>query len=243
MALINCPECGHQMSDTAKKCPNCGYNLKPVDTKSWTLGVLLVIIGLSLIVFSFITMANWGWGSIDYTTGSFLVGCLIYVIGFVAMFLGCKMLNKVFSYSRQTFIGLACVCVVALIIFFLSFGFRSYTKAEGYCNKQREERVEQEQLLLEQSSPKARKGWEYFIENVKNKETRLLRIQEQLDDISSVIGIKNTSIVLYTVEDYGDTYNVWVFFKGNNPKDMALTKMGEYLNESQIRRATILLLQ
>lgn len=28
MALINCPECNHQVSDTANTCPNCGFNLK-----------------------------------------------------------------------------------------------------------------------------------------------------------------------------------------------------------------------
>jgi len=25
MALINCPECGRQVSDQAKNCPDCGY--------------------------------------------------------------------------------------------------------------------------------------------------------------------------------------------------------------------------
>lgn len=28
MALINCPECGKEISDTAKSCPNCGYPLE-----------------------------------------------------------------------------------------------------------------------------------------------------------------------------------------------------------------------
>ncbi len=27
MALINCPECGKQISDSAKMCPHCGYEL------------------------------------------------------------------------------------------------------------------------------------------------------------------------------------------------------------------------
>lgn len=27
MALIKCPECNHEVSDTAKNCPNCGYKL------------------------------------------------------------------------------------------------------------------------------------------------------------------------------------------------------------------------
>ena len=29
MALIECPECHHEVSDTAETCPNCGYRLKP----------------------------------------------------------------------------------------------------------------------------------------------------------------------------------------------------------------------
>ena len=28
MALFNCPECGREISDTAKQCPHCGYTLK-----------------------------------------------------------------------------------------------------------------------------------------------------------------------------------------------------------------------
>ena len=30
MALINCPECGKEVSDNASKCPNCGCKLKSV---------------------------------------------------------------------------------------------------------------------------------------------------------------------------------------------------------------------
>jgi predicted RNA-binding Zn-ribbon protein involved in translation (DUF1610 family) len=28
MALIKCPECRHEVSDTAETCPHCGYRLK-----------------------------------------------------------------------------------------------------------------------------------------------------------------------------------------------------------------------
>ena len=30
MALINCPECKKEISDTARKCPHCGYVVKSV---------------------------------------------------------------------------------------------------------------------------------------------------------------------------------------------------------------------
>jgi len=31
MALINCPQCGHTISDKAKQCPNCGCEIAPAD--------------------------------------------------------------------------------------------------------------------------------------------------------------------------------------------------------------------
>lgn len=33
MALITCPECNHEISDTASVCPNCGYSLKVSKTE------------------------------------------------------------------------------------------------------------------------------------------------------------------------------------------------------------------
>lgn len=33
MALIKCPECGKELSDTVKFCPNCGYKLKGINRK------------------------------------------------------------------------------------------------------------------------------------------------------------------------------------------------------------------
>lgn len=36
MALTDCPECGHQVSDTAQSCPNCGHPLSDAQTPSTT---------------------------------------------------------------------------------------------------------------------------------------------------------------------------------------------------------------
>lgn len=33
MALINCPECGKEISDKAASCPNCGMPIKETETK------------------------------------------------------------------------------------------------------------------------------------------------------------------------------------------------------------------
>lgn len=37
MALIKCPECGQEISDTAKSCPHCGYKTK---SRKFMLGFL-----------------------------------------------------------------------------------------------------------------------------------------------------------------------------------------------------------
>ncbi len=54
MALVKCPECGHDVSNTAKRCPNCGFKLpKPQKSleekkKARLLTVILVISGIIL---------------------------------------------------------------------------------------------------------------------------------------------------------------------------------------------------
>jgi hypothetical protein len=61
MALINCPECGHEVSDKAFTCPNCGNPLRkqsPVNIeqtkKKWKIfkiaAFLLFILGAFLII-------------------------------------------------------------------------------------------------------------------------------------------------------------------------------------------------
>ena len=61
MALINCPECNKEISDTTKSCPHCGYSIKEEITQTelgsvetnaaagvmWIcLGIVSLIIGL-----------------------------------------------------------------------------------------------------------------------------------------------------------------------------------------------------
>ena len=56
MALIKCPECGKEISDTIRKCPNCGYRKKTKpDKKIFIIGgaivALALIIGVVLMLF------------------------------------------------------------------------------------------------------------------------------------------------------------------------------------------------
>lgn len=46
MALIKCPECGKEISDTIKKCPNCGYKVKKQVNKKkmFIIGIISLIL-------------------------------------------------------------------------------------------------------------------------------------------------------------------------------------------------------
>lgn len=44
MALVSCPECGKEISDTNKRCPFCGYTLKKDNKSKWLLVVLIVLV-------------------------------------------------------------------------------------------------------------------------------------------------------------------------------------------------------
>lgn len=54
MALIQCPECNKQVSDSAKTCPHCGYKLNVQQVKyrnTIILGIIVSVIVVGLLVF------------------------------------------------------------------------------------------------------------------------------------------------------------------------------------------------
>lgn len=53
MALIKCPECNKEISDTAKRCPSCGYKF-PIKNKRTICIICFVIIAIIIIISSII---------------------------------------------------------------------------------------------------------------------------------------------------------------------------------------------
>lgn len=52
MALINCKECGKEVSDKADKCPNCGFNIATErNTKATSKGCSFIFLGIAAIIF------------------------------------------------------------------------------------------------------------------------------------------------------------------------------------------------
>lgn len=59
MALVNCPECQHEISDTLSNCPHCGYQLKPASKgKKALLPLIIVLVVIVCVVVGFLVYTN-----------------------------------------------------------------------------------------------------------------------------------------------------------------------------------------
>ena len=69
MALIKCPECGHEVSDRATSCPKCAFPLRESGTK---VEVTSGLLGQSGTAFG---AANFG-----------CAGCLVVILAFLLLY-------------------------------------------------------------------------------------------------------------------------------------------------------------
>lgn len=211
MALINCPECGHQMSDTAKKCPNCGYsnNKFKLDTaKPYILGGVIGLVGLFITILSFPVMSGWG-GSIDPISSEFYVGCAMFLCGLIVMFIGCKKLRTYLNRSMLLFSGLAILCVASLIVFFLSVGFDHW---EPYIPDTRMEQTASEDNATQLSNSIENDFIGTYVYNQPDNSGRAEKLIITLND-------DETAIAKATVRGEEKTfYGSWSRFVGNNIK-------------------------
>lgn len=52
MALIKCPECGKEISETAKVCPNCGYKIpRKTMEKETKITIIITILVIAFLAF------------------------------------------------------------------------------------------------------------------------------------------------------------------------------------------------
>lgn len=76
MALINCPECGKEISDTANKCPHCGYvrksilnNISGNKKRSMTIAVAIIVIACIVLTISILLRPNIKMNDFDIKNG------------------------------------------------------------------------------------------------------------------------------------------------------------------------------
>ena len=105
MELITCPECGHEVSDTAETCPNCGYRLKRKKTytvdyytanrmskrlkERYICGIIGAICGIFYGIYLFIKAAT----DPDLVVFNILMGIFMIALGIGVILFSIKHLN------------------------------------------------------------------------------------------------------------------------------------------------------
>lgn len=129
MALINCPECGHQMSDTAKKCPNCGYKQPNLfQSKGYTnlfIGLIISIVSVGLLILAIPTMYGFSTSSeIILTSDYFLYGMLEVVGAGILFFIGCKFFKQYTTQTKKYFLTFIVIAILCIVITMCSHGVK-----------------------------------------------------------------------------------------------------------------------
>lgn len=90
MALINCPECGHQMSDTAKQCTNCGYKINGSHARlSKCIYAFLLFVSIVILSFAIGSIMNYSLDPICHGDDNFVIGLCVSLIAAIVVLAGC----------------------------------------------------------------------------------------------------------------------------------------------------------
>ncbi len=97
MALINCTECGKEISDQAKACPHCGFPIKKKGkgfaVASLVLGIISCAYSTGILSTTFTPHSNIS-GTIILAVYIFIFAILSLIFGIVAHSKGCKLKKK-----------------------------------------------------------------------------------------------------------------------------------------------------
>lgn len=152
MALINCPECGHQMSDTAKKCPNCGAPLKKSTfkvEKDIAISVSLLVVALGLLIGSIWIMCNVGYFIIVINDDNFFLSLGLFIGSFIPLFFGLRALRSKLKKSKLIFALSAMAFVLAMSCVFLTRGVGTRAMEDKIWD----EHLSENQTKNEESAP------------------------------------------------------------------------------------------
>lgn len=207
MALIQCPDCGKEFSDSAKQCPNCGYRShvnqrKPSDHKK-VLGWILFIIGLICfwpVIYHFYEyQPPYGPMIMD----SFAVVALVCVVlGILCFFFGGRFLSSYYRNSRVVSFCLMGLMELVLIPQFTR-GFTSYEGRQAYDEKEREENEirNEEQRKMEATDPYYLEyyygTWEYTQPNNQDGVRSVKLVVNRDKTVQALVDVKGKEIVVY----------------------------------------------
>ena len=230
MALINCPECGNQMSDTAKKCPHCGYKEKKIN-KNIILGITLIILGIgALIISEFqLTMSRlYGYYTCD--DEHFISAIILYLV-----MLGCGIWSAIIFYKQNKLISKVLIGLMSVAILVLLYQFTIDSKLS--TSDEIRNREYQEYLTSKENEPTDTVkilGLDFIRKVMKNENISITRYQylneeKCAQDDSPFKQLDGLSMGFYDLSIGGP--QVWVFFKNGEPRYMC--RHGE-LSDSDI---------
>jgi len=126
MALIDCPECGHQVSDQADACPSCGRRL--TDQITQLEGELARIdLEWRRVRKNLILRSGWGWERVPTRSFALLYGALLVIPGLAltGLFLAFAISGEPLNF----FLVMVGPCMLAIG---LGCGVYLYRKAPAY---------------------------------------------------------------------------------------------------------------
>ena len=92
MAMIKCPECGKDISDSAPVCPNCGYSfLYALPNKSQAKNNLLLVIAGAAVCL----IAGIKWMTIVLIVGAVIEAIVLFIGFFATLLFGSRMIRVV----------------------------------------------------------------------------------------------------------------------------------------------------
>lgn len=109
MALIKCPECDKEISDTIKKCPNCGYKLKKrMNKKSKIIISIFILIAIAIgTIITIVLINNKKQHEVEYNKLLTQTGGKMYLNGVVSELIcydiGQVWYNSIFKKSNDKY--------------------------------------------------------------------------------------------------------------------------------------------
>ena len=224
MALIQCPDCGKEFSDSSKQCPNCGYRLKRQNTLSdnkTKQGLIIGLIGVSLLILSFIfyrlSYEQWYFRFV-YNDFQFQLASMFAVICIILIGWASVKLKERFHNALTYGIILCFIFMVSIIIMISNCGG---VMSSNQAWAEDEAKWEQNQTQLEAKKASNPNDIQYYYGTWEykqpNNQDGVKSIKFIINDDETVQAIVNMNGKEITV--YGSYY----FWSRNNPPQLRMS--------------------
>lgn len=219
MALIKCPECGHQMSDAAKKCPNCGAPLKKSTIKverNVVISCSLLIVALGLLIGSIAIMCHVGYDFITVDDKNFFLSIGLFVGSFIPLYWGLNMLHNKLKKSKQIFWLSSIIFILAMGSVFLIRGCGTWEDEYNRRNEFRQSKTSDSSTTsISASDPNNAEyyygTWEYRQPNNQDGVQNLKLVVNPDETVQAIVNVNGKEFTVYGSWDW-ISKRLWMSF-------------------------------